>query len=106
LPFLGAPDDVVYYRNNITVKYQWFNIRKYIFIFIFKDYSSLFFSIELVVSEYDRVIGLYSDDAEAFTVGGRNKQARIVCRGLYGQFCLVVVAISGPPVSSGFSNTV
>jgi hypothetical protein len=83
LPFLGALNDVIYHQNNTAIEHQWLGGSKYVFFLIFKDYGGLFFPIKLVVSEYNRVIGLYSDDTEAFTVGGRNKQARIVYRGLY-----------------------
>ena len=83
MPFLGALNDVIYHRNDTAIEHQWLGSSKYVLFLALKGYGGLFFPIELVVSEYDRVIGLYSDDAEAFTVGGRNKQARIVYRGFY-----------------------
>jgi hypothetical protein len=39
--------------------------------------------MELVVSEDNYIINLYTDDAKAFAVGGRDKQARIVYQDLY-----------------------
>jgi hypothetical protein len=106
LPFLGALNNIIYYRNNTAVEYQWLGGSKYMLFFIFEGYSGLFFSIEFIVSEYNYIIGLYSDDIEAFTIGGRNKQARIVYRGLYRQFYLIIIIINSLSVSSGFSNTV